>query len=180
MTSTITENGNRYAGIVAYLGSDGIVENCYSTGNITISGGNYIYDGGLVGYSEGTINNCYSSCTVSSSNNNLFAYAGGLVGCLDGGSVTNSFATGNVTAKGSNEVYSRNGGLLGHNNNGTVTNCYRSSTQTLTRYTTSNSSYCTDGEVIVMADYTSSELIELLAWSDTIWGTKKSLPILNN
>ena len=179
ITSTISENGHYYVGPIAYLEEEGLIKNVYSTGSISITGGYNIYAGGLVGYQNGgTVRDCYSLCSVSASSSQIFAYSGGLVGYLQSGTIINSLATGNVTAKGSTEVYSRNGGLVGHNDNGTITNCYRSSSQTLTRYNSSGKSYNTDGESINLSSMSCVDLLELLTWSDTIWATNKSLPLL--
>ena len=177
--STVTQTGHYYVGVIAYLDADGVISNVYCKGTITISGGYNIYAGGLIGYQNGGItSNCYSTCTVQATNSQTFAYAGGLIGCLNGGQLNNSFATGNVTANGSNEVYSRNGGLVGHNNGCEVTNCYRSYTQTLTRYSQTNTAYNTDGTVLDLSTKTCAELIELLGWDTEVWSSLKSLPLL--
>ncbi|MDE4907709.1 PEGA domain-containing protein [Methanogenium marinum] len=54
-------------------------------------------------------------------------YAGGLVGQNSGGTITNCYATGNATA-GNNA-----GGLVGYNN-GSITNCYATGSATADRY----------------------------------------------
>ena len=106
-------NGASYiGGLVGYNGS-GSLTNCYSTGSV--SGDSYI--GGLVGYNiNGNISSCYSACSACCNNQ----YAGGLVG-YNGGSITNSYSTGNVCG------YYYIGGLVGYNTY-SITNCYSTGT----------------------------------------------------
>ncbi|WP_421446348.1 GLUG motif-containing protein, partial [Agrobacterium tumefaciens] len=88
----------------------GAIRNSHATGNVTsISGA-----GGLVSYSEGIIQNSFATGSVTG------AYAvGGLVGGTNGASrISNSYATGNVTASGY-----QIGGLVG-GNGGNITNSY--------------------------------------------------------
>lgn len=164
---------NAYAGLVAGY-STGIIQNCFATGAVTLYSSNTTHVGGLVGYSEGTISNCYSTATVTSTSGGYMAYVGGLAGYVKAGSITGSYATGNVKAQGTNSDYSRNGGLIGYcNSSATVTNCYRSEIQELTRYTTVGTAYCEDG--------TSASLKAIKAyvsanWSSDIWSFNNSHP----
>jgi hypothetical protein len=164
---------NAYAGLVAGY-STGTIQNCFANGTVTLSSSNTTYAGGLVGYSEGTITNCYSTATVTSTSSSYMAYAGGLVGYVKAGSVSKSYATGNVKAQGANSDYSRNGGLIGYrNSSATVTNCYRSETQKLTRYATVGSAYCEDGtsaSLEAIKTYVSAN------WSNEIWSFNNSHP----
>jgi hypothetical protein len=80
---------------------------------------NSYYNYGLFGNSAGTIKNLgvkasYINCTKTFSSR----YVGGLVGLNRQGSITNSYATGNVSGKG--DV----GGLVGANSYGNITNSY--------------------------------------------------------
>ena len=87
-----TIDGDIYSNIGGLVGNNrGTIEN--SSSSATVSGGNYV--GGLVGLSTGTINNSSSSATVIGS-----GFIGGFVGSVnDYGSVTNSYATGNVSGR---------------------------------------------------------------------------------
>ncbi|MDQ2136789.1 YDG domain-containing protein, partial [Alcaligenaceae bacterium B3P038] len=88
----------------------GAIRNSHATGNVTsISGA-----GGLVSYSEGIIQDSFATGSVTG------VYAvGGLVGGTNGASrISNSYATGNVTASGY-----QIGGLVG-GNGGNITNSY--------------------------------------------------------
>jgi hypothetical protein len=71
-------------------GGDGNVSNSYSTGSVTGYGS---LVGGLVGLFYGNVSNSHSTASITG--NNSFHYVGGLVGL--GYSVSNSYATGNVT-----------------------------------------------------------------------------------
>ena len=147
ITSTSTSNGKYYAGVVAYLGEQGVLKNIYSTGTVTNNAAYYSYAGGLVGCSVGLIENSYSTCNVVAKSSSLFAYAGGLVGYLEG-TINDCYATGNVTANGANDTYSRNGGLVGDKTkNSVINNCYRTDTQKLIKYNSSDSMYNSDGTI---------------------------------
>ena len=97
-------------GIIAVLGSAGIVKNLNVT--CSVSGrvdGNV---GGIVGENNGgTVTNCTFSGSVSGSGN-----VGGIVGQNNGGSVTDCTNSGGVSGKGNV------GGVVG-DNSGSVTNC---------------------------------------------------------
>ena len=77
--------------------------------------------GGLVGFCSSEINNCYSNVNVS---------AMGLVGSLAGNlagvthNITNSYATGNVEARGGFPLGAFAGGLVGLQSSGEILNCY--------------------------------------------------------
>ncbi len=93
----------------------GSVSNAWATGTVTGSGS----VGGLVGANPagGSVSNSWTSATVTGDVNSV--YVGGLLGFINYGSVTNSYATGAVSGK--NNV----GGLVGFSgSNGVVTNSY--------------------------------------------------------
>jgi hypothetical protein len=52
------------------------------------------------------------------------AYVGGLVACNYGGSVSDSYSTGSVSAASSTGSWGAIGGLVGYDDDGTVSNCY--------------------------------------------------------
>ncbi|MCL2480446.1 MAG: hypothetical protein FWF38_01900 [Spirochaetaceae bacterium] len=87
----------------------GIVENCYSTINIT--GGTV---GGVVGInSASTVQNCYSTINITGGT------VGGVVGInFDDGIVQNCYSTGDI-----NGSYGNVGGVAGNNSASTVQNC---------------------------------------------------------
>jgi len=89
------------------------IDRCYAAGNVkaTGSGANYAKDvGGLIAYAVYTdISNSHATGNVSITTKGLFQYMGGLVGEMSG-TVTNSYATGNVTGNGAS---CNMGGLVG-------------------------------------------------------------------
>ena len=140
-------NGNNYVGGLVGESFGGSVTNSFATGNVT---GTTNYVGGLVGRSDSTtsvISNSYAtgsvngstyvgglvgennaSCTVTNSyaTGNVVALSG--VGGLAGenlGTVSYSYAQGNVTSSGMNNYV---GGLVGYNNSGTIISSYATGT----------------------------------------------------
>ncbi|MEN6411520.1 MAG: GLUG motif-containing protein, partial [Veillonellales bacterium] len=101
-----------FSGTLAGLG--------HTISNLTIHSDNIGYIG-LFGASGGTIRDVgLIDDTVTSTGNNSYN-VGGLVGLNAGGTITDCYATGSVSATGSS-TYA--GGLVGQNDNGTITNCY--------------------------------------------------------
>ncbi|MGC8541843.1 MAG: beta strand repeat-containing protein, partial [Phycisphaerae bacterium] len=101
-------------GFIGTLSTGGVVENIGVTSG-SVAG--LVSVGGLVGSNDGTISNSYANVTVTGNSG-----VGGLVANNNGGMITNSYATGNVTASGSNDNYA--GGLAGGNNSGTIADSY--------------------------------------------------------
>jgi filamentous hemagglutinin family protein len=99
---------------------DGSVVSNYSTSGFS-SPGTYGY-GSLIGYGYGTqISNSFSNSTVAElSTSTSYAFAGGLVGYLESGSITESDSSSTVTG-GSGNYF---GGLVGEINNSSVTYSY--------------------------------------------------------
>lgn len=89
---------------------------------------NYVYAGGLAGYSNSSyIENCYNTGSVSGINNTRPAMVGGLLGLLQGDSnssyyIKNSFNTGMVNAF-SESVQSYAGGVAGYATTVSIDNC---------------------------------------------------------
>jgi hypothetical protein len=100
------------------------IEQSYATDNITVSGQSLIV-GGLVGYfADGVIDRSFATGNVKAtakSNQDPAAAVGGLIGLTedDGVNLTNSFATGSVTAADQtlnihNVGFAASGGLVGY------------------------------------------------------------------
>ena len=155
-------NYSTYAGGLVGENYGGSITNSYATGNVSATADDSACAGGLVGVvnSGGITNNSYATGNVSAtaddsayagglvggnysgSITNSYAtgdvsatspgsYAGGLVG-FNGGSILNSYATGNVSATASDSSADAHaGGLVGFG--GSITNCYRYSGQTFYR-----------------------------------------------
>ena len=179
ISSTVTDTGSNYCGLIAYLEDGAVISNVYANVTVTISGSYYNYAGGLVGYMNGgTITNSYSSGSVTATNATFYAYAGGLVGFVNGGSLIGCFSIANVKAKGATSVFSYNGGLIGDKNTAgvTIANCYRYSEAVLTRYD-SIGSFNSDGNILNKATILTS--ISSI-WSPTIWNIGIEWPSLRN
>lgn len=115
--------GNGCIGALVAVG--GVVQNCYSSGEINA---NFKTAGGLIGQLNGTlVENCYSSCDVTT----LSSQAGGLIASINNNNtnvtITNCYATGDVSAYADSMG---NGGLLGQlgaNSSLVLENCYSTS-----------------------------------------------------
>jgi hypothetical protein len=109
-TGTVTNTGSYTAGIIAFSQSSTVVENCYSTGNLT---GNSAV-GGINGYNEyADFFNCYSSGTITGSSG-----IGGIIGTAYGSDITRTYSTATVIGG------SYAGGLVGRQYYGVYTNSY--------------------------------------------------------
>lgn len=132
---SVTLTGGSYAGVGGLIGKiygSTTIQGCGVSGAVTYSSG-YSYNsgnvGGLVGYLNGkcTIKESYSQATIKNENNNSSSTAGGLLGKTGNYytlSVTDCYASGDVTAAGG-----RAGGFTGdvYCSNGykhTYTKCY--------------------------------------------------------
>jgi len=147
-----SQSGQYYVGGLVGYNSNGTINQCYSTGNVSgidssigglvgsnlgvsviidshnegvITGSRFV--GGLIGSngSNSSITNCYNTGSINGSS---FA-AGGLVGDNDG-AITGSYNSGMVTSSGK-----RTGGLVG-DNAGPIENCYSTGSVTSTGYET--------------------------------------------
>ena len=170
--ATTSTAASTYAGsLVGYL--TGMVENCYSSANLTISLTQNVYAGGLIGHIDtaATVKDSYASGDISVTTTSGYAYAGGFVGA-NKGTIEGCLAFGNVTAHGQNDSYSRNGGFVA-TNSGTLTECYRSESQILTKYTTVGNAHCNDGVVKSDADMISYAKTN---WSSSIWEYELKYP----
>ncbi|WP_438434978.1 GLUG motif-containing protein [Gorillibacterium sp. sgz500922] len=113
-TGNISSTAGQYVGGLIGTTSNTTIERCYAAGNITITQGNWLYAGGLVGYSTGVINNSYATGNVTAVSV-MLAVFGGLVGGNIMGQIQNSYSVGAVTS---------GGGLVSSNNGGTITGSY--------------------------------------------------------
>ena len=130
-TGYVTNSGWVAGGLVGY--NEATISNCYATGSVRASNTSVssCCAGGLVGLNTNKITNCHATgsvtCSSSATNTNTrYAYAGGLVGDNDEGTITQCYATGKVTSSvvTSGSAFSRAGGLIGYTDRGTISNCY--------------------------------------------------------
>ncbi len=110
--SVTSTAGGFVGGLVGQTRTRSTIQNSYASGNVSGAGD---YAGGLIGSSDQTA----QSITGSFSTGNVVAtgtgrFVGGLAGRFDSSTMSNSFATGNVT--GVRDV----GGLIGYMNTATV------------------------------------------------------------
>lgn len=142
-TSTMLRNYPYVGGIVGY--SEGSIENSYTKNNSFTAVANYYekrvfslyltsrsYLGGIAAYvkGNGNIKYCHGDNNVFNADCSGSIYVGGLIGYVDGTSVTQSYtkstyismdkyADGNKDA-----VYRRAGGLIGASFNNLITSCF--------------------------------------------------------
>ena len=112
----IDRPGEDYVGLFGYVGKDGSILNI-GLEDVDVKGG--IYVGGLVGLGSNgkDIRNSHVTGKVGGKSN-----VGGLVGS-NGGNITHSYATANVTVTHTNER-STGGGLVGYNHGGEIFKSY--------------------------------------------------------
>lgn len=155
----------------------GLINDCYSTGNVSSSSSS----GGLVGLNKsGSIENCKNSADISSplsggiaghnngkikncSNagnvNSIFSYSssGGIVGYNKNGSIENCDNLGNISSATnsstihSSPFFSNSGGIAGKNENGNIKNCYNTgniSSATSSSINTFSSSSSSSGGIV--------------------------------
>jgi hypothetical protein len=118
--------GSRYAMKTYYSGK---IEDCYSTGNVTASGGGYwSWAGGIAGIIAGDgdgnpqtghtrIVRCYAAGDIKTdAPDRSWPYAGGIAANnYYGGLISQCYFTGNVTAAGTGTYYDYTGGIAGYN-----------------------------------------------------------------
>ncbi len=155
-------------GLIGYAYDNNEVENCYATGNVSVSNISAEHAGGLIGFAGlGTdIINCYATGNVSSSAIFTNTSAGGLVGYLDYGSqIVNSYATGNVTTSNANCL---GGGLCGGSDElryVTIKNSYRCSSQSIKATTVTTHGTAKELSILKSADFKKNTL----GWYTSIW-----------
>ena len=113
--SGAVSGGTGVGGLVGTLGNSMSVSNSYATGSVTGSGAEI---GGLVGLNLSSISTSYASGAVTETQFSQVGGAGGLVGLNSYGTITNTYATGNVTGM------SVQGGLVGFLHGGSINNSY--------------------------------------------------------
>ena len=137
-----------------------------------MTGGEYSYVGGLVGWNTGTIEDAYATGAVTGGENSA---VGGLVGDSNyGGTIEDAYATGAVTGGAGSEV----GGLVGDDDGGTYTDDYFDTTS-------SGTTTGVGGSNIAGVTGLSTTQLEgsLAGFSSTVWsnvGGQTTPYLLNN
>ena len=130
----VSRNDKGGSGSDAY---EGVIRASYSTATVTsraaptITVNGDARAGGLVAVNKGTIAASFATGSVDTNRSTASGSlrrgrTGGLVGINNGGSITASYATGNITS--TSVVTPWDGGLVGRNNNGTITASYSTGT----------------------------------------------------
>jgi filamentous hemagglutinin family protein len=117
-TGTVTGTGSatNVGGLLGYNTNTISVTNAYATGDVTGASNGYSQNtGGLIGYNNAPLTGVYATGNVTNGGN-----IGGLVGYNTGGAATisNAYATGNVTVIGGSTSTNSVGGLVGTNLSG--------------------------------------------------------------
>ncbi len=113
-------------GIVGYTFSN--LKNNTSIGNVKASSeassstDSYVYAGGIAGWTCGDTENSSSVGNISAYGKNDFVFAGGVIGNLNDGDVTNTYSRGSVEAEGNINVHAA--GIVGYMQNSTSTVSY--------------------------------------------------------
>ncbi|MBT2115603.1 filamentous hemagglutinin N-terminal domain-containing protein [Dyella sp. LX-66] len=114
--------GSNTAGLTGVAYGNSVIDNAYATVAINGGGSGTAHVGGLVGWNEGSITHSHAGGRVTN------AYQiGGLVGYLNGGSISDSYATGNVSTSittANNDTSSSAGGLVGYVGSGSISSSY--------------------------------------------------------
>ena len=118
-----TAEGQTSLGLFGYT-TNATIRNLNVSGSI-VSNTNGGYSSGgtgtIVGYNtSSTIENCYSNVNMSSTYTGTYnVIYGGIVGYMNGGSVSYCFVSSTINGNGKNRV----GGIIGHHGSGTITHC---------------------------------------------------------
>ncbi|MCI0498307.1 MAG: hypothetical protein L0Y36_01315 [Planctomycetales bacterium] len=109
-----------YRGCLVGIQESGAIENCHVIGSLT--GGRY-YIGGITGYSSGIIHRCFADISI---NPNQWGSSniGGIVGKLEGGTLSSSYSRGSIQQGSGNANMGGLIGFVGAEAAGFVRNCY--------------------------------------------------------
>ena len=89
----------RVGGICGFTYWSHSIDNCYSSGTISVSFREEGYVGGISGFTFSTTSNCYNTATVSAFSSESAARAGGISGCGgDYSDINNCYNTGKISA----------------------------------------------------------------------------------
>ena len=134
-----TDGTTIYAGGLLGIHRNGVLENCYASGTIQVSGYDCNYVGGLVGrvFENETVLDCSASVNISITESGKECIAGGLIGDVRNYLVlSNSSASGKISVVGFSSKKEHSfcyaGGFVGYNNGGYYENCYASGDVTST------------------------------------------------
>ncbi len=93
-----------------------VIENCYNTGNISVTAEvSMVTAGGLVGEMNGnsSVKKSFNTGKVTTSSAGNLSLAGGICGAVDGGSIENCYNAGSISSSAFNATYAYAGGIAG-------------------------------------------------------------------
>lgn len=146
----IAENySTAISGIAGKLYDDGKLNNCYTSGNITltINGNINANVAGLIDYNRGKIENCHNniSINVKIANNNSSSalHCAGIAinNERETAYIKNSYNSGNILATMQSGIYAQIAGIVRALDYGSVENCYNSGNISTTINNTTTESY---------------------------------------
>ena len=113
-------------GLIAAVGGDTYIADSYATGEISSKSAILSVSGGIGAMLGGmtVVERCYSSGDIYTAGG-IIDMAGGIAGIAYSSTITDSYATGDISAASSGEMLSAVGGIVGmFNGQFSVTNCY--------------------------------------------------------
>lgn len=167
--------GRNIGGLVGRNIYNGVVENCYSIGNICVnnSTSGVVYVGGLIGKCKGgTVANCYSNVAISSE----FAQRyGGLVGHSFSATINNCFALGKIEASG------YVGGLIAEDSSYLLDNSYRSDVNLFAEGTICKSGTLIENEKFYSKDfYIDNNILDVYEGKQTLQENENAVWIITD
>lgn len=169
-------NGERnIGGLVGRNIYNGVVENCYSIGTISVnnSTSGVVYVGGLIGKCKGgTVTNCYSNVAIYSE----FAQRyGGLVGHSFSATINNCFALGKIEASG------YVGGLIAEDSSYLLNNSYRSDVNLFAEGTICKSGTLMESEKFYSKDfYIDNNILDVYEGKQTLQENENAVWIITD
>ncbi len=158
----VTGTGAYVGGLIGKVAVDAAtIEECSST--VLVRGNDSV--GGLIGESNGTIIECYATgnvicdkLVITMNDDNNIRGAGGLIGVMSGGSVTKSFASGNVEVKEFAASIARGefgiGGFVGYVNEVTeeikISECFSGGNVSVGTTNTKSTVYSAPGQTVIV------------------------------
>ena len=147
------------------------MENCYATGNVTVTSSAGVQAGGLAGHFKGELTNGYAAgvVTITTSTDTEF-YAGGLFGYAEsyaysGLSISNIYVH---PTNGAPVIYA--GMLFGIGDYSSAHNCYYSEGQILHIDDASNATVGTEGTSGSFDQFNQASFYtDVLGWDSTVW-----------
>ena len=178
--TSVDGNNARVGGLIGYANTSVYLSSSSHHDDITVSARD-TYLGGLIGAGDTNLTACSTSGSLTAKAA-YTSHAGGLVGEGSTVTITNSYATGDVTGTSTGYYFSNAGGLVGEGSTVTVTDSYATGNVTITSTgydssagglvgsgdSTVTSSYATGNVTITSTGYISSYAGGLVGSGNTV------------